>query len=103
MLQGGDGLGIRFEATDEVRVCGDGLVEQLDGHVTFDVGLDRPEDDPGRPVVDLLEEPVPAERFPPQIECRILLQDPLVKPQQLRGGVDTQLVREDLSRSLEGT
>ena len=102
MLQGGDGLGIRVEATDELRVGGDAFVEDLDGHVAFDVGLDGTEDDPGGSVVDLLQEPVAAEGLSPQIESWILLQDPLVKPQELRGGIDTQLVRQDLSGSLEG-
>ena len=102
MLQGGDGLGIRVEATDELRVGGDAFVEHLDGHVAFDVGLDRPEDDPGGSVVDLLQEPVAAEGLSPQIESGILLQDPFVKPQELRGGVDPQLVRQDLSGPLVG-
>ena len=96
MLEGGDGLGVRVEATDELRVGGDAFVEHLDGHVAFDVGLDRPEDDPGGSVVDLLQEPIPAERLPPQIESGVLLQDALVKPKKLRGGIEAQLVREDL-------
>ncbi len=78
------------------------FVEHLDGHVAFDVGLDRPEDDPGGAVVDLLQEPVAAEGLSAQIESGILLQDPLVKPQELRGGVDAQLVRQDLSGPLVG-
>ena len=76
--------------------------KHLDGHVAFDVGLDRPEDDAGGTVVDLLQEPVAAEGFASQIEPGILLQDPFVKPQELRGGIETKLVREDLSGPLEG-
>ena len=100
MLQSGDGLGLRVEATDELRVDGDAFVEHLDGHVAFDVGLDRPEDDPGGSVVDLLQEPVAAEGLSPQIEAGILLQDPFVQPEELRGGIDAELVCQDLSGSL---
>ena len=52
------------------------LVEDLDGHVPFDVGLDGAEDDAGGAVVDLLQESVAAKRLSPQIESGILLQDP---------------------------
>ena len=102
VLQGGDGLGVRVEATDELRVGGDAFVEDLDGHVAFDVGLDRPEDDPCGSVVDLLQEPVAAEGLAPQFESGILLQDPFVKPQELRRRIDPELVGQDLS-ALAGT
>jgi hypothetical protein len=96
MLQGGDRLGIRVEATNEFGVGGNGFVDDLDGYVAFDAGLEGPEDDPGRSRVDLLQEPVAAEGLSPQIQSRILLQDALVKPYELRRGVDAQLVRQDL-------
>ena len=54
MLQGGDDLGIAVEATDELRVGGDTFLEDLDCHIPFDVGLDRPVDDACGSVVDLL-------------------------------------------------
>ena len=57
---------------------------------------------PGGSVVDLLQEPVAAEGLSPQFESGILLQDPFVKPQELRRGIDPELVGQDLSRSLEG-
>ena len=102
MLQGGDRLGLRIEAPDERRIGGDALVEDLDGHVTLDVGLDGAEDDARGSVVDLLEEPVAAKRLSPQIESRILLQDPLVEPHELGRGIDPQLVGQDLPGSLIG-
>ena len=103
MLQGGDRLGIRVEPTDELRGAGGAFVEDLDRHVPLDVRLDGAEHDPSGTVVDLLQEPVAAKGLSAQIESGILLQDPFVKLQELRGGIDTQLVRQDLPGSLERT
>src|SRR5215218_8060489 len=85
-----------------LEIGGDGFVEDLDGHVAFDAGLEGPEDGAGGPGVDLLQEPVAAERLSPQIQSWILLQDALVKPGELRGGVDAQLVSQDLPDPLVG-
>src|SRR5206468_11360890 len=84
MLQGGDGLGIRVEATDELRGPGGAFVEDLDRHVPFDVRLDRAEHDSSGAVADLLQESVAAKGLSTQIESGILLQDPFVKLQELR-------------------
>ena len=99
MLQGGDRLGIHVEATNELRVGGDGLVDDLDGHVAFDAGLEGPEDGPGGSGVDLLQEPVAAERLSPQIQSGILLQDALVKPDELwEGSMPSSSARISLTR-----
>ena len=68
MLERRDGLGLRLEPTDERPSLDEPLVEDLDGHVAFDLGLDPAEDDARRPVVDLLQQPIAAERFAPEIE-----------------------------------
>ena len=84
MLQGGDDLGVPLEPSDEVWVGRDRFVEHLHRDVSPDTGLDPPEHDAVRTRSDLLQEPVSAERLPAQIQPRVLFQDPLVEPRELR-------------------
>jgi hypothetical protein len=100
VLKRGGCLGLPFESDHELRVGGDAFGKDLDGHVAADMGLDCAEDDADGSVVDLFQEPVPAEWLAPKVEPRILLQNSLVEPRQLRRGIDAELVGEDLSQPL---
>ena len=102
MLEGRSRLSLLLESPHERRVRSDLLVEDLDRDVAAHTGLDRSEDDPGGTVVDLLQEPVTAERLTPQLEPGVLLQDPLVQPRELRRRIDPELVGEDLPDALIG-
>ncbi len=73
MLEGGDRLCLAFEATDERRVGGEVLVEDLDGDVSSDLRLDRSEHDPGGSLADLLQKPIPSQRFSASVEPGVLL------------------------------
>ena len=102
MLQRGDGLSVRCEAPDERRIRGHPFGEDLDGDVSLDPGLDRTEDDARAAFADLLQEAVATQWLTPELEARILPQDPLVEPGEVGRGIHPELVGQDVSGSLEG-
>ena len=63
-----DDLCVAVEPTDEPRIGGEPFVDHLDRDVAFGVRLDRAEDHAGRPIAELLQEPIAAERLPTQLE-----------------------------------
>jgi hypothetical protein len=101
VLQARDDLGLALEPAHEVGVVGEFGMDGLDRDLAAHLGLERPVDQAERPLADLLEQPVAPERLAPHLERGVLPKDPLVQLLERAGGVDAELVGEQLPRPLE--
>ena len=101
MLETRDRLRLLLEASDEAGVVGQTRVDLLHADLSAELRVERAPDDPERALPDPLEQPVPAERFPGELQRRILLQHPALQLLQLLRRIDPQLVREQLLRLAE--
>ncbi len=96
MLESCDRLRFLLEATNEARVVGESRMDLLDAHLAAEIGIERSPHDAEGPLADAFEEAVATERLARQLQRRVLLQDPPVEILELRGGVDPQLIGEQL-------
>jgi len=102
MLERSDRLGSLLETSYEVRVRGDGFIEDLDGDVSLDARLERAEDDTLRTLENLFEESIAPKWHASQMQSSVLAQDSPLQPDQFRGRVDPEFIGKDLPRALEG-
>jgi hypothetical protein len=95
-------LGFRLEPSDELGVVGEARVDNLHCHLTANLGLESPVDRAEGPLPDLLQEPVAAQRLTGDVESTVLPEDLLVEALECGGGVDAELLGEDLPCLPEG-
>ena len=96
VLEPGDDLRLALEPAHEVRVVRELGWHRLDRDLASDLRLGRAVDDAERALADLLEQPVAAERLAFELEVGVLAKDPLVQRSELGGGIDAELVGQDL-------
>src|SRR5918996_871756 len=95
-------VALGLDPPDELRVVGQPGTHPLHRHLPPHLRLESPVDRPEGAGPDLLEESVPAERLSSHLEGEVLPEDLLLQPLECRGGIDAELLGEDLTGAAVG-